>query len=91
MSHLKMGLTALAVLIGAGSVVASNAASVNPADPAYTWVTYDQSGNQTGIFTNKTQAEMEDITTCPAGTTNICARAFDSSNQEVTSADLSYQ
>lgn len=91
MSHLKIGLTALAVLIGAGSVVASNAASVNPADPAYNWVTYDQSGNQTGTFTNKTQAQMEQITGCKQAVTEICAAAFNSAGQEVQSVELHYE
>lgn len=91
MKKLRIGLSLLAVLIGAGTVLASNASSVRSGDPTYNWITYDRSGSQTGTYSNKTQVQMEQITGCVTSTANICARAFDSGGNEVVLADLYYQ
>ncbi|TAM97109.1 MAG: hypothetical protein EPN39_11965 [Chitinophagaceae bacterium] len=91
MKKLRIGLTVLAVAIAAGSVMASNVASAHSDDLTYNWITYDQNGNQTGTYSNKTQAQMESITGCQPKVTETCAAAFDSQGNSVPSEDLHYQ
>lgn len=91
MNKLKIGLSVLAVLIGAGSVLASNAATSHSNDPTYDWITYDQSGNQTGTFSDETQEQMKDITKCPVSGQSLCAEAFDDLGNPVPSENLRYQ
>lgn len=90
-NKLRTGLSVLAVAIATGGVFASNAASVQPDDPTYDWITYDQSGNQTGTLNDKTQAEVEQLTGCSPTPSTICAKAFDSEGNRVLSADLHFQ
>lgn len=91
MKKLRIGLTVLAVIIAAGSVMASYAASGHSTDLTYDWITYDQNGNQTGTFSDKTQTQMEQLTGCVPTQTTICAEAFDSQGNRVPSEDLHYQ
>lgn len=77
MNKLKIGLSVLAVLIGAGSVLASNAATANSNSvlQTYTWQHYDRQGNPIGSpVPNLTELQAENMFDCHNTTSTKCAQ-----------------